>query len=170
MIVLKLLWWLNFPSLRLASFEKLNDHYIRKQVKCHRDSAKVVISPNPFYKGAFNFRCGLGRKKERKREREKPGLSGEGAWSRERRKTMSFTHMPGFVWKILNPKMPKHRPMPKNKEIKNRTDSALSQSSQQIIWGTPCISKPFWHSLRSHFQCLCSSLTLPFDPNHLKHP
>lgn len=97
MIILNLLRWLNFPSLGLVSFEKLNDHYIRKQVKFHTDSAKVVISPNPFYKWALDFRCGLGRKKERKREKAKQGL-GLGSREKERR-TMSFMGMTYFFWK-----------------------------------------------------------------------
>ena len=52
----------------LTSFEKLNDHYIRKQIKFHTASAKVVILPNPFYKRALDFSCGFWRIKETERK------------------------------------------------------------------------------------------------------
>ena len=105
--------------------EKLSDHYVRKQIKLHTDSAKKVTLPNPFYKRALDFECGFGRRK-RKKQRKRRGREREG------REMSNVIYRNGkFLLEILNPKMPKHRPMPEIK--KKKSDSSLSQISQQTL-------------------------------------
>lgn len=69
-----------------------------------------------------------GREEKGKREKEKPG---GGARERRNMNDVIFGR-DRFLLEILNPEMPKHRPMPNFFFFFNLTDSALSCGSQQI--------------------------------------
>lgn len=106
----------------LTSFEKRDDHSIRKQMKFYTASAKGVILQNPSYTRALNISCGF---------LENKGNTEKGKEGEKERRAMSLTGschvtcMMNFFWKCSVQKCQSPNPCLKKSRF-NLTDFSLS--------------------------------------------